>query len=253
MNDDFLCEFYDDVVESHAENSKLISAIDFFQRFNGGVSVIEDGGLLSKYVAAYAHKHFAKLDYVLESGALDFIEDKRIIVDYGCGQGLGTLSILKAAFERFGERYFDGLRIILIEPSRMALDRAHAHIRIFCERYGIRNFPEIQSHQAYLAGGLRAQTTDLPAVHVFSNILDVPDVDLGVLVQEMEGTTGVYVCVSPYIDAARNAWSETFAGELSGGAFIRLSTKIDNVRYYNIYSNDYDRTYVSFHGGYFLR
>jgi len=58
-------------------------------------------------------------------GELSLIPEPTEIIDYGCGQGLATALL----FDQFGDDFIRSVRkVVLIEPSEVALRRAGAII-----------------------------------------------------------------------------------------------------------------------------
>lgn len=103
------------------------------------------------------------------------------IVDWGCGQGLATLTLIDV-FRK--HNVLDRIkRIKLIEPSSAAITRAEANVRNAL--YG-RNVT-ITAVNKYLPAEFESGRSIRPAdveftcpatIHLFSNILDIPTIDL---------------------------------------------------------------------------
>ena len=126
------------------------------------------------YMKAYGAMHQAKLDYSFKFLPAQFIDGKEIdIVDYGCGQCIGVMcysDYLKSIGKKQGVH-----SITLIEPSKIALDRAVLHARGF--------FPEakiiaINKCLNDLQCEDISDYSDIHKLHIFSNVLDISDIDI---------------------------------------------------------------------------
>ena len=97
---------------------------------NRGVEVLDSEALLQMYFYSFGDMHAAKLNYAFEH-LQQYIKDaKRVeLIDYGCGQGMASLCY---------HDYINNVnpsqevsRVILIEPSELALSRAS----LLCSRF----------------------------------------------------------------------------------------------------------------------
>ena len=93
------------------------------------------------------------------------------LVDYGCGQGLAGLML----FDKFDGAFSSKLaKVVLVEPSPMALVRAEAIYRCIAPTADItcvsKPFDQLCTSDVMPEATLRA-------VHVFSNVLDVKGFD----------------------------------------------------------------------------
>lgn len=77
---------------------------------------------LNAYIAAYGEMHIVKCRAALQNFPFKDLEMYSFeIFDWGCGQGLATLSLLEMLYDR---KMLSRLnRIVLIEPSTAALTR----------------------------------------------------------------------------------------------------------------------------------
>lgn len=151
---------------------------------NHGLDLLRSDAALDCYMVAYGEMHQSKCRAALQnipypppgnSGSLA-VE----IIDWGCGQGIGSVCVIDFLKDRDLTRWLK--RVTLIDPSAPALERAQANVT------------------RATAGGVRVVAINeyLPAVgsadeianvqieydyvfHVFSNILDVPEIDLAKL------------------------------------------------------------------------
>lgn len=168
-----------------------------YESLDRGVDIISSEIEMCMYMYAYGKMHRAKM-----FDALEHI-DERIwkyndiaIVDYGCGQGIGTLSI----FEYIEEKGYDLNKIksvTLIEPSTICLERAELHV---CS---VHHSCEIKTINKKI-NDIYVQELDCKhyyVLHVFSNIIDVEEINLSYLAKLINKNRFLfaeYICVGPY-------------------------------------------------------
>ena len=171
---------------------------DIFDSLNRGVSILETEAQLEQYLFSHGAKHHAKMEDAINEL---LCEDQSIslsseieIIDYGCGQGLASnvlLNILDA--NKFP---IDNIKkIILIEPGKIALDRAVDFLK---------NSPKVVP----VNKGLDDITTkdletkeDTIKIHLFSNILDMGGEyfsieNLAKKIRSTQAGDNYFVCVS---------------------------------------------------------
>ena len=113
---------------AHLSNAERTN---FYNQLNRGVDILETNELLCQYLWSYGNMHEDKMRRALSSisNPQQVFSNDLAIVDWGCGQGLATVC------------FFDFLKqhniancvrnIILIEPSKMALERAKFHTNAY--------------------------------------------------------------------------------------------------------------------------
>lgn len=169
---------------------------------NRGVDVLDSEALLQMYFYSFGDMHAAKLNYAFEH-LQQYIKDaKRVeLIDYGCGQGMASLCY---------HDYINNVnpsqevsRVILIEPSELALSRASLLCSCFYPNAEIvtinKGFESLMENDIELSGSV-------PTIHLFSNILDVESYDiekLAQLVKTKSAGDNEYVIVSPIQNANR--------------------------------------------------
>ncbi|MCQ2278346.1 MAG: AAA domain-containing protein [Bacteroidales bacterium] len=177
-----------------------------------GVKILENTDELAQYICAYGTMHKEKIDL-----ALDSIEDTSIfftneltIVDWGCGQALATVCFLDY-LRKLGKIPTIN-KIVLIEPSSVALGRASLHI----EKYV--SSDKIFTINKYINDVLQDEISQNKGIvlHFFSNILDVPSVDIchvHKIISQGVTTNQIFFCVGPQnIGASRiAAFGELFS------------------------------------------
>lgn len=160
-----------------------------------GKSVIEREELLWRYLYAFGNKHQAKIHVALNriQKLTEIVCSEYSIIDWGCGQGLATVCMFDYLYKKDVTNAVK--KIILIEPSELALKNAVLHTSI----YGVE---EIVSVNKYLDDvTVEDIKTDTPVtIHLFSNILDVEGFSLKQLAQTIGASASgehYFICVSP--------------------------------------------------------
>ena len=171
-----------------------------------GTAVLETEELCSAYMAAYGPMHNHKLNYAFspekEMGNFPYhkIEKGVEVYDWGCGQGIGTLSFIEH-LRKLG--LIECLKKITIEePSDKARKRAILHIRQALNGQDVK----INETSKYLPSDdtdndtVKEIDVEQPcAVHIFSNILDIPSVSLKGVSQLItsSGQQHIVLCIGP--------------------------------------------------------
>jgi hypothetical protein len=143
---------------------------DIFDSLNRGVSILETEAQLKQYLFSHGKKHYVKMkDALVELLREEWstsLSSEIEIIDYGCGQGIATVVLLNNldanAFP------IDNIKkIILIEPGKIALDRAVDFLK---------NSPKVMPVNKGLDDiTIKDLETkkDTVKIHLFSNILDM--------------------------------------------------------------------------------
>ena len=150
---------------------------------------------LDAYLASYTDWHKGKL-----RKAIDLLESplppQINIVDWACGQGIGTLFLIDYIKENHLACHIK--EVVLIEMSTIALERAEYLIRRANKDITInvvnKNINDVTSNELVF----RSQC---PVYQFFSNILDISGIDLKHLTTVLYSNQDVYntlICVSPF-------------------------------------------------------
>lgn len=201
---------------------------------NHGLDLLNSEEGLDCYIGAYGEMHQSKCRAALQnmpfppkehSGSLSLE-----IVDWGCGQGIGSICVIDFLKERNLTQWLK--KITLIEPSQASLNRAIANVTK-ATNGGVRIVP-INEYLPSISDGTEISSFSYEqnfVVHIFSNILDVTNIDLGKLAKCMAipGHTHYILCMGP----------------LNANAFRidRFSEIFQPAEYFsNIANNNYGRT-----------
>lgn len=213
-----------------------------YKRTGHGVRIYETEEELNAYLVAYGEMHLAKLNALLNKinqiNPSVFAKFSRgvTIVDWGCGQGLATLAFLDWV-ERHPTIRVPIKAIRLLEISDVARERA---FKVISRRLGTGTTNVVKQlpwrHNSTLSLSYFDIPEGVPVLHLFSNILDVAEVNLSevatVVEQMKQRGPSLVLSVSP--NNRTSSRVETF-WQLLGRPFVlrRLNTSVplENVRY----------------------
>lgn len=171
-----------------------------------GVKLLTNDDEMAQYLSAYGPMHREKIVAALNTvqTPVDYFTKKMTIVDWGCGQGLATICFFDYLHTLGFPVNID--RVILVEPSTPAINRACDHISKYIDPnliHPVNKFindvkPTDFSH-----------SVETLTIHFFSNILDIASVDLALLAGLIKTTfpgEQLLFCVGPQnIGASRIA------------------------------------------------
>lgn len=164
---------------------------------NHGVAVLSTEEACCAYIAAYGRMHQAKINEVLAQISIEtFITGDIQIIDWGCGQGLASICL----FDHLQQKNLPLSciqKVILIEPSTIALERATNHVAAY-----LGDYDKIIPIQKYLDDVTEEEITSTQpiTIHLFSNILDIPSIDLFQLAKKLKSSLygqHYFFCWSP--------------------------------------------------------
>lgn len=196
---------------------------------NHGLDLLESDVALNCYMSAYGDMHVAKCRAAMMNFPFNNIQGSIEIVDWGCGQGIGSATIIEVLRQH---NLLQWLRkVTLIEPSCGAIKRAIINIRTLT-----RGSVEIDARNQYLPTNDIIKGDTLNAIgyrysnviHVFSNILDVTTIDLGAIARMVASAHGRHfiLCIGPKNGAAYRI--EKFCSVFGEQNYF---SQIDSVRY----------------------
>lgn len=178
---------------------------------------------LNAYMYAFGAMHNAKLKDAFSHLSTNFFNEREIdIIDYGCGQAMGCISY--ADYLRENNHTQNVRRITLIEPSYIALARAALHSSLLFPNAEIvtinKGFDDLTASDIEV-------DTNIPTLHIFSNVLDMGSTpnyngvfNLGTfsnLVLEISKGYNEYVITEPlFSDFHRDEQTDIFISSLLG-------------------------------------
>ena len=172
----------------------------FYYSLERGVKLLDSNELLCQYLCSFGNMHEAKIKTALSaiSNPQQVFNNDLAIIDWGCGQGLATVCFFDFLKQQNIPNKIQ--KVVLIEPSKMALERAKLHTNAY-----LKDESKIQTVNKYLDDVTKSDIeTNLPVtLHFFSNILDVEGVDLKKIAKNVgENVKGehYFFCISPLIE-----------------------------------------------------
>ena len=189
---------------------------DIFFQLNHGLDLLQNEPQMLVYLHSYGKMHEAKLRYAFDQLPEDFREQPKVnIIDYGCGQAIGTMCYADFLANR---RLCQTIKsVTLIEPSEICLKRAALHVSQF--------FPDAKIHTVCkpfddLTDDDIANSADIPTLHILSNVLDIQAFDLedfATLINNNLSNYNQFVCVGPYFNYSDKDERMTRFAELLNG------------------------------------
>ena len=166
---------------------------------NHGTACLSNEDQLCCYMAAYGDMHKGKLNKILSDFPINKIDSDLEIIDWGCGQGIATVSLVSALRGANLDKRIK--KVTLIEPSSTALSRAKSNVSkcvsddVYIEPINL--YLPASDNNDETIGGLHIE--EPICIHLFSNILDIPTIDLKELAY-LVGSSGYrhyFLCVGP--------------------------------------------------------
>ena len=172
---------------------------------NHGIDLLASEEALNCYMSAYGDMHVTKCHAAMMNFPFQQLQGNIEIVDWGCGQGIGSATIIDILQQRDLLHWLR--KVTLIEPSEKALGRANLNVKQLTH-----NNVEIEIINKYLPSKGISEDYTLSSIgykytnviHVFSNILDVSTIDLGAVARMVASSHGKHfiLCIGPKNSAA---------------------------------------------------
>ena len=201
------CDSMDDIIDycHHALPKEYKGKPWTHPELNHGINLLASDVALNCYMSAYGDMHVGKCRAAMMNFPFGDIQGSIEIVDWGCGQGIGSATVIEVLRQR---NLLQWLRkVTLIEPSRSAIERANDNIRTITN-----STVEIDMKNLFLPVNGLAEGETLNSIgyrynniiHVFSNILDVTSIDLGAVAKMVASAHGKHfvLCIGPQNGAA---------------------------------------------------
>ncbi len=164
---------------------------------NHGTALLSSEDALNAYMVSYGEMHTMKCRAAMQNFPYNEITGSFEIIDWGCGQGIGSLCTIEALQQHNLLQWLK--RVALIEPSNAARERAILNVR-----YALKSSnAQIAQSNKYLPGnGENDEITGIKyiasnVIHIFSNILDVTSINLKKLanVVAIDGHKHFILCI----------------------------------------------------------
>lgn len=194
---------------------------EIFRSLGRGVSILQQEEQLYSYMNSYGLMHKAKLLTAFSHFPFEEIKNSKIdLYDWSCGQGMASIVLLE--YLKDHNIHLPLNRIILIEPSEIALKRASLHVRHFDSNTMIQTIlKDMDSLSNTDVGGINGSVK----LHLFSNILDVQAFSMQHLIDLIKQSysgLNYFVCVSPYINDVKTARFDAFVNSFKQNHSFRL-------------------------------
>ena len=164
---------------------------------NHGTGLLNSNEELCAYISAYGEMHEIKCRGAFQN--IDFDKLGNIeIWDWGCGQGLASLTLIDMLRER--EKLHLLKKVTLIEPSLVALERAELNVKTAFPSIQIITINKYLPAESDSVDQIRSSSYISPnVIHLFSNVLDINTIDLVKLAQVVAspGKKHYIMCVGP--------------------------------------------------------
>lgn len=177
---------------------------------------------LDGYIAAYGEMHIAKCRAALQNFPCSSTDDVQRhnfeIFDWGCGQGIATLSLLEFLEER---RLLGRLNAItLVEPSEIALKRAKQWVS-----QNVGPGVRVRVVNKYIPSNIEGTLDEVScssyvSINLFSNILDIKSVNLLWLARKTSALANInyMICIGPKF--TKNTRIQDFCGYLKPSSYF---------------------------------
>ena len=171
-----------------------------WQELDRGRAILSTTDHLDQYLLSYGPKISSQWDTLLNRVHLP--DGNISIIDYGCGQGLATMLVLDRFQKAISGRVSS---VVLIEPSRLALERATHIVDCYLPGSNITGVNEMLDNINH--SDLAAPASNV-RMHLFSNILDVEGFDQYTLFSDMFRHSGRHLVLAVGNDRSQHGGSE---------------------------------------------
>lgn len=194
-----------------------------------GIGLLASEEALNSYMSAYGEMHVGKCRAAIMNFPFDQLKGSIEIVDWGCGQGIGSATLIEALQQRELLKWVK--KITLVEPSPNSIHRAICNIsKIVNNNIEIDAINKFMSTKEVVPGEILKSIgyKYSNVIHVFSNILDVKSIDLVEVARMVASSHGNHyiLCMGPKNSAAYRI--EQFCSVFGEQEYF---SSIDSVRY----------------------
>ena len=196
---------------------------------NHGEAYLNSSDLLDIYLCCYGDIHRGKLLMAYrELPSSIFYNDGISVIDYACGQGIADLVLFDYILDNGIDRDYIS-EIYLIEPSKVCLNKALNNINLQSPFTPVNFINSKLEDVNYEDLATKSNTV----LHLFSNIIDIPEVNYDNVINFLNNDTehtNIVVCVSPfYQESGRGKRIPQFGDALTRYKLIhKLERHIDD-------------------------
>lgn len=188
------------LIDLNIKNLPSDSYAKYYRQLENGTAILDTAEQLNLYLAAYGDMHHEKLNQAFNTlfSNFNFNGKEAEVIDWGCGQAFASCVLLD--YIRQNEISVDLSKFILIEPSKVALQRGLEHIEAISQRVPKPvTFAVNEKADSNLLLGNNKDSTNIK-IHLFSNLLDIHTLCLDKvfnnIINNFSGEN-YFVCVSP--------------------------------------------------------
>lgn len=190
------------ICDFNIESFPIDGYAKYYSSLQNGTAILNTDEQLNAYMACYSDMHRIKLNRAFDAVFKQniFYGRHAEVVDWGCGQAFASACLVD--YIQQNNLKLNINKFILIEPSRAALDRGKEHLEFMYRHTRIPQICTINSELNDLDRKLMNLRTSLGLhkIHLFSNILDIPAVNIERLANTIKQTqkgVNYFVCVGP--------------------------------------------------------
>ncbi|BAU65735.1 hypothetical protein STA3757_31260 [Stanieria sp. NIES-3757] len=202
-NFDYIKDVYEPCLEKYlsCNNQSCVNWQTVRDAIQNGRKIIQSDDEVDTYIAFYGAHHYYKLVEAFDALAISkFCDQELEIISYGCGAATDTCSLISYCRSKTINLPFNTLT--LIEPSRKALDRGVKYIKKALSEDELnkiniklvnKTISDLKENDIYL----KSENIKL---HIFSNVLDIEEIDLYDLTKLLKNTqkgNNYFVCINP--------------------------------------------------------
>lgn len=189
----------DNIISDSRQQLTLNQRYELKESLNHGRNILQTEDQLAAYLNWYGEMHKVKCNIAAQNFPYQDLGMRIHIVDWGCGQAIASLCFLESLEQRGLLSYVR--KVTLIEPSKVALNRANRNIEQALSGHAAEIEcinQKLPSEDADI-GILGLNLNEITTVHLFSNILDLVDISLRKTAEVIENGNGTqYVlCIGP--------------------------------------------------------
>ncbi|MDX1978155.1 MAG: hypothetical protein SFT94_10835 [Pseudanabaenaceae cyanobacterium bins.68] len=218
-----------------------------FDNLDNGTRVLNSLPECDRYIALFGGHHFHKLYSAFSNTNFEYTQDKSLeIIDWGCGQAVATSVLIDYLIEK--NITPNVTSITLIEPSSLALERGREFIvRMFSNDLEVESILNPinkyigELEESDLKDRLSSYSEDNLKLHLFSNILDVEEIDIEKLYNLISNSfSGInrIICTSPRGSLRLEEFYRHFSNTFRVANSSSDNTAI-NADIYNVISGNY--------------
>lgn len=167
-----------------------------YNSLNRGLALLDDHKAMCKYLHGFGPMHKAKLQDAFKELPQNIFDHPFDVIDWGCGQAMGTVNLFDHI--KKNGKTLNVRKVTLIEPAVKALEKAKLHASIYLNE-AVELVTIDRFFESITKEDLRGDSA-VPVIHIFSNILDVAEIDLKYLSALVDATVqsdNYLVCVGP--------------------------------------------------------